>query len=254
MPTEPYADKFGARVEHSRFRSAHLPRTSWRLQREKATAQQNLADIACYDGAIAYLDQQVGQLLDELQRRGQLGNTLVIITADHGEEFGEHGHYGHVDSAYLTQLRVPLVLALPGAIPAGRAITVPVSLRDLPATVMETLNLKADFPGVSLTRHWREPGRKEGARKEGAPKEGAPLLSEINVAPILVRQYPAGGKAVITSLVYDRYHYLKNPDGREELYDFVNDPAETQNLVSSGSAGGAQPLSPILEPSNLTRE
>ena len=113
---------------HGRFNSVHILRTSWRLSREKTTSQQNQADIDCYDSAIAYLDEQIGRLLDELERRGRLKNTLVIITSDHGEAFGENGRFGHIDSAYLTQLRVPLLISMPGVIPARSVITEAVSL------------------------------------------------------------------------------------------------------------------------------
>ena len=49
----------------------------------------------CYDDCIAFLDDQLGRLLDELERQGLLDNTLVIITSDHGEAFGDHGIFGH---------------------------------------------------------------------------------------------------------------------------------------------------------------
>ena len=223
LPSAPFDEKFGAKIEHGRFRSVHLLRTSWRQQREESTPQARQADVDCYDGAIAYLDRQIGWLLDELERRGRLKDTLVIITSDHGEAFGENGHYGHIDSAYLTQLHVPLLISMPEVVPAGQAVTKAVSLRDLPATVMDVIGEASTFPGSSLARHWR------GA----AAKDAMPLLSEINIAPIRPREYAPGKKAVITSLVLDRYHYLMNPDGDEDLFDYVRDPSERNDLADS---------------------
>ena len=109
----------------------------------------------CYDDCIAYLDEQLGRLLGELERRGLLAETDVIITSDHGEAFGDHGIMGH--SLQRQPRRDPR--------PAGdhlrrtrrRARVVrPVSLRDLPATVVDRLGLAegSPFPGRSLAAYW----------------------------------------------------------------------------------------------------
>ena len=78
----------------------------------------------CYDDCIAFLDDQLGRLLDELRGQGLLDNTLVIITSDHGESFGDHGVFGHGTGLYLDQIAVPLVILSPDA-PAGRIVTTP---------------------------------------------------------------------------------------------------------------------------------
>jgi arylsulfatase A-like enzyme len=234
LPRAPFDEKFGAKIDHGRFRSVHTLRTSWRRNRERATPQQNQADIDCYDGAIAYLDEQIGRLLDALGGRGRLKNTLVIITSDHGEAFGENGHYGHIDSAYLTQLRVPLLISMPGLVPAGAVVEEAVSLRDLPATVTDLTRKTSVFPGSSVARYWRTSPAEEAPAEEAPAEEATPLLSEINIAPSRPREYSSGSKAIITSLVLDHYHYLRNPDGHEELYDYLNDPSERRDL--SGDA------------------
>ncbi len=102
----------------------------------------------CYDDCIAYLDDQLGQLLDELQGQGLLDNTVVIITSDHGESFGDHGVFLHANNVFLDEIAVPLVILSPDA-PASRVVAEPVSLRDLPATVVDQLGLSAGspFPG-----------------------------------------------------------------------------------------------------------
>src|SRR5262249_8714844 len=109
-----------------------------------------------YDNCIAFLDEQLGRLLGELRGQGLLDNTVVIITSDHGEAFGDHGHFGHGSSLHLDSTCVPLVILAPGA-PAGRVVDSPVSLRDLPATVVDQLGLRAGspFPGRSLAAYWR---------------------------------------------------------------------------------------------------
>src|SRR5262245_39260490 len=115
---------------------------------------------------------------------------------------------------------------MPDLIPAGSVITEAVSLRDLPATVMDVIGGASVFPGGSLARYWRTL----------PAKESTPLLSEVNIAPSHPHEYAPGTKAIITSLVFDRYHYLRNPDGRQELYDYLNDPSERRDLTSSAES------------------
>ncbi len=98
-----------------------------------------------YDDCIGYLDSQIGKLMDELESRGLLENTLVVITSDHGEELGEHGLFGHGRSLYSQEVHVPLVILAPGGSAAGRVVGEPVSLRDLPATFVDLLGHSPRF-------------------------------------------------------------------------------------------------------------
>ena len=92
-----------------------------------------------YDSSIAYLDEQLGRLFEELQERGLLENTLVIVTSDHGEHFLERGFAGHGMSLYRREIHVPLLIFPPSGDPDRRVVPEPVSLRDLPATIVEML-------------------------------------------------------------------------------------------------------------------
>ena len=127
--------------------------------RPKQNVPESEATLAsdAYDDCIGYLDSQIGKLMDELKSRGLLDNTLVVITSDHGEELGEHGLFGHGRSLYSQELHVPLVILVPGGSAAGRVVSEPVSLRDLPATFVDLLGYAQDspFPGKSLARYWQ---------------------------------------------------------------------------------------------------
>jgi len=106
-----------------------------------------------YDAAIAYLDRELDRLFAELARRGVLDRTIVVVTSDHGEQFGEHGLRGHANSLYLPVLEVPLMLRYPARVPAGRRVTQAVSLRDLPATILDLAGaggVAPLLPGTSL--------------------------------------------------------------------------------------------------------
>jgi arylsulfatase A-like enzyme len=218
LPPEPFDAMFGPNVPRRNPRHDHY--WNW-------TPSEVQAEMDAYDGAIAYLDNQVGQLFDQLEKRGLLDNTLVIITSDHGEEFYEHGIMDHGYSLYMPLLRVPLLISFPDRVPAGMRVKEPVTPRYLAATVMELLNLKneAGFPGVSLARFWDG-----GAAPDISVTE--PLLSELEFTPNLPESYPIS-KGDLKSLITEQYHYIKNGDGSEELYDYLNDALEQNNLSLS---------------------
>src|SRR5262249_8676817 len=144
----------------------------------------------CYDDCIAFLDQQLGRLLDELQRRGLLADTDVIITSDHGEAFGDHAIFGHAYSVNFDEVGVPLVILGPDA-PAGQAVQSPVSLRDLPATVVDRLGVAdgSPFSGRSLAAYW-------GLAPGQVPAEATtPAFSEqSNATAFQPRPGPGGGQ------------------------------------------------------------
>lgn len=168
-----------------------------------------LAELDAYDGAMAYLDDQIGLLFDELDRRGALDNTIVIISSDHGEELGEHGSWGHAYSLYAEIVHVPLILFGPG-VPAGIRIARPASTRSIALTIADLARLEdAPFRGVTLAQHWRSPSLPDSAYD--------PAYSEF-------------GK--YQSLYGDRYHYFEGiRDDLEHLFDFRSDPLDEFDLV-----------------------
>ncbi|MBC7789128.1 MAG: sulfatase [Anaerolineae bacterium] len=181
-----------------------------------------------YDQTIAALDHSIGQLLDSLDRRGVLDNTLVVITSDHGEEFGEHGRLGHGRKLYSQVLWVPLVIAGGKSVPREMTVTGAVSLRDIPATVMAIVSPEArsPFPGSSLSRFWTP----VDAERSNEP---VPVFSQGNFG---------------SSVALDRYHYIKHTDGSVELYDIMTDPEERTNIASTEEGISAiSRLRPLLE-------
>jgi arylsulfatase A-like enzyme len=105
-----------------------------------------------YDGEIVYADLHIGRLLRELGARGILDNAIVVFTADHGEEFWEHGHDEHGKSAYEEVLRVPFVISAPGRLPAGVHADDYVGLIDLTPTLLALAGIEvpADLQGLSF--------------------------------------------------------------------------------------------------------
>ena len=178
-----------------------------------------------YDGAIAYLDDQLNRLLVALQDRGVLDNTVVIVTSDHGEQFGEHGLFLHANSLYQPLLHVPLIIRFPPRVPTGR-IAARVSLRDLPATIIDLLSLEeTGLPGLSLARHWSPAPGVASGRADAAIAE----VRQASWAKQAMPWYPVA-KGDMASVTDDAYHYIRNGDGTEELYAMADDPEERHDL------------------------
>lgn len=212
-----------------------LLRSWWGLDKRRLDQRQVELARDSYDRCIAYLDAQIGRLHDELDRRGLLRDTIVVVTADHGEHLGEQRLFGHGVSLYSKELHVPLIVLGPdGVIPRGQVVRTPVSLRDLAATVADRSGVAPEtspFPGRSLARAW-----------SGAPARDAMtelVRSEVQAPP---EDDPNRGRSPVqrgpmTSLVAGTLHYIRNGDGREELYDLDSDSAEEHDLAAApGSA------------------
>jgi arylsulfatase A-like enzyme len=193
-----------------------------------------------YDGAIRYTDTQLDMLLRELARRRLLDNTIVIITADHGEHWGDHGRLSHGNTVYRQALQVPLVIRYPQRFPRGSVVLEPVSLRDLPATVLDLVGAPRQhlFPGASLASY------AEGSHGTVA-SAAAPRF-------ILSGNAPKGVEGQL-SLITGGMHYVRDPRTGEELYDFERDPGDSLNLAKTSAGRQALPrLRRLLD--SLTRE
>jgi arylsulfatase A-like enzyme len=183
-----------------------------------------------YENCLAYLDQRLGQLFDELQTRGVLDRTLVIVTADHGEGLGDHDLFDHGESLYRNEIRVPLLIVPPGRTQSPKIVRETVSLRDLPATIVELVGLGsgAPFPGRSLAYLWRDPSpRANSVGVDGAISE----LPKPNPYDPNRGRSPAH-RGPLTSLADGDFAYIRNEkDGTEELFNERDDPGELHNLV-----------------------
>jgi arylsulfatase A-like enzyme len=97
--------------------------------------------IALYDGEISYWDFYLGEMFKQLEASGVLDNSIVIITSDHGQMFGEHGKWVHRNSLYEEVLRVPLLISYPGTVTAGQVFTTPVNMMDITPTLLDMVDL-----------------------------------------------------------------------------------------------------------------
>jgi len=223
-----YMDAHGPYLVPPRFDEKFGPTSRRPLpsERRRWSREQIQVEVDAYDGAIAYVDHHLGRLLGELAGRGLLDGTVVVVVSDHGEQFGEHGLFDHGNSLYLPVLHVPLLVSFPPRIPLGRRVATPVTLRDLPATLFDLAGLlgPTPFPGHSLAIHW--------ARPAGAARSPSPLLSEVRRGINLNPWLPVM-RGDMHSLLDEGWHYIRNGDGQEELYNVDRDPDELRNLAGT---------------------
>ena len=225
---EPFEVRYGSNRHASLFD----------LRMEPLPPERIPALVDGYDSCLIYLDHQLGLLFDELEQRGVLKDTLVVITSDHGEMLGESGYVSHDYVVYRPVLEVPLLISLPSRIPANRRVARPVSLRNLPATIMDVLGLGdgSPFPTSSLAPLWGDDTSNTTAGAE-------PVFAEVLVRsakPLAWADWFPGWDAGLQSLIDNGHHYIRYlRDGKvhEEIYDFENDHDEQHDL--SGSEEGA---------------
>jgi arylsulfatase A-like enzyme len=196
-----------------------------------------------YDDCVADLDERLGELIDELQCRGVLERTWVIITADHGESFGEHpGVFLHGTTLYQTERHVPLVIIPPAGVGSPKVVTQPVSLRDIAATIVDASGFKAGspFPGSSLAQFWDASCR----TADSGQASTSPAFSEVVPENSLTSNPPGSNLQYwpVAALVDGDWTYARREgDLLELLFNLGQDAGELRNLA------GDPAMRPTLE-------
>jgi arylsulfatase A-like enzyme len=190
-------------------------------------------DVDQYDDGVKYVDDCIGQLIAALGKRGLDQNTLVVITADHGEMLGEHGLPFHGKSLYWDLIHVPLIFWYPGHIPAGVRVPDVTSTSFIPDTLSSWLPgaHAFAFPGHSLARLWDGSVHQPGTY---------PILAELSYNCFredLQRQrkfaVPTDLKGAMKSIITARWHLIRHKTFGDQLYDWSKDPLESQNLINT---------------------
>jgi arylsulfatase A-like enzyme len=166
------------------------------------SAQETAWQVDAYDAAIAYLDDRMGILFDQLKQQSLYDNSIIIITSDHGEAFGEHELYGHANSLYREVLEVPLFIRDPELSQEPERITRPVSLRNLAVTIVEMAQLQQSnkFPGSSLF----------------SPDNNEPILSEVSQNPYHPASHPVAHGDLL-SIFEDQWHMILTTKDQKQI-------------------------------------
>ena len=188
-----------------------------------------------YDGEIASVDRQIGRLVEALEKKGVLDDTILVFTSDHGESLGEHQEATHAIFIYESTQHVPLIFRYPRKLPAGKVYDGPARSVDIMPTILSLAGKK--------------PGETQGADLSEAFGGGA--------RPESVVQYSESfhpklmfGMAHLEGVRQDAWTYIRAP--RPELYDRRTDPAELRNLLEGGGSSAAKARARDLEAA-LTR-
>ncbi len=204
-----------------------------------------------------------------------LDSTLLIVVSDHGEGLGEHDLFDHGESLYRTEIGVPLLVVPPAHGEHPIVVEQTVSLRNLPATIVDLAGLSEDspFPGKSLAHLWRDDppqsaadvlnrlaGFREGEppgepiSQAARPEPRPPRITKAHLGDDVISELtspnPAnpnrgrspGARGPLISLAEDDFVYIRNQaDGTEELFNERDDPRELSNLIIFPS------MQPVLE-------
>jgi arylsulfatase A-like enzyme len=192
---------------------------------------------ALYDGQLRHVDDQVGEMLEDLKRRGLYDDTLIVVTADHGDAFYEHGFISHSTAPYEELVRVPLLVKLPRGRFGGAEVTRQVRLIDVYPTVVAAVGgtLERDaVAGCSLQSLIRQAARGGAAHADDGddgddPWDPACGLAVTEIAEGDPESPPTLGLRV-GGMKYIRF---ADPERRPELYDLKSDAGEKSDLAGS---------------------
>jgi arylsulfatase A-like enzyme len=174
--------------------------------------------VDAYDASALSLDHHLRLLFERLEQWQLLDRSLVVITSDHGESFGEHNDMGHCNNVYQPEVHVPLLVREPGQ-REGRRVREPVSLVD----VMPTLLARAKLPA---------PPGLQGTDLFGGPR-ALPLVASMGRYLDLARSHPRFYDRTHEALVRERWKLVRHSSGERELYDLDADPGELADQAAA---------------------
>ncbi len=184
-----------------------------------------------YDDGVKYVDDSIGSLISELGKRGLIGNTIVVITSDHGEGLWQHGLPTHGEALYREQIHVPLIFWYPGHVPAGQRVSANVTNAAIPATLMTLLDAgEKQFQGPALNALWEQAASatqwpsplSELAQDKYLPKQNQQPESKV----------PTAITGSMQTMIEGQWQIIEHTKYGLQLYDWKRDPGELQNLSS----------------------
>lgn len=246
-----YMDVHGPYLHHQGFsyydkvRAEMVWRKAYKGDPTRVTDRERRHLLSGYESEIRYLDQHIGTLFDVLEERDLWNNSLIIITADHGEEFGEHGQYGHMNLPYNTLIHVPLIIKPPlGYEGENSVIRQRVRLLDVMPTILGFLGtqlrpeVKNQLAGQSLLPLL------EGDNDEYEEND---IITEKFVPQSEDRFERIDPDRIQASIIRDNWKLMLDKlNGKREFYDLSNDFDEKNDLISTHKDTAIE-LTSILE-------
>ena len=231
-----YYDAHAPYISPERAKFSNLPNPGGLVNTDWTTAdiynsktpEQAQGEIDAYDGGIYYTDQQIDVLLKELESRGKLDNTIVVITSDHGELFGEHGLWEHHNSLYKPVIYVPLIVWYPKSAPQNMRIDTPVSNTFIPAMLLDMLGepRQTAFRGPPLSQLWADP-----AAAADFPDPIAEMAESSWVNP-----HHLSIRGDMVTVLSPEWQFIAHEFNGIELYNLNDDPDQENNLAGENPA------------------
>ncbi|NUM55114.1 MAG: sulfatase-like hydrolase/transferase [Candidatus Hydrogenedentes bacterium] len=217
-PHDPYMDRTQPGVGYARVRmGTDIDPVEWKEKLQSA-----------YIGEIEYCDKYIGDLIEGLKQRGLYDDSLIVFTADHGEEFHEHGGWWHGLSLYDEQIGVPLMFKLPKNQLAGAESKFLARHVDVGPTILQMAN--ADPKRIADAKMQGEPLFAKEISADFRDVSGGYIYSHLNFEGIELRAL----RTPLYKLIHSNENKRKFPP--VELYNVANDPGEQKNLAGSGDA------------------
>jgi arylsulfatase A-like enzyme len=214
---------------------AHNPLVHY-LSDSKLTDIENKALMALYDEEILYLDSKIGELLSHLKVLNLHNDSLIIITADHGEHFGEHDMYSHVASLYESILHIPLIIHYPDSSSLNHRIeNKMVQLIDITPTIIGTANIRGNNPYKYCGLDLNDCGTLNENRALFAQWEGRIPSFIAKHIEFLGNERINKISRKLVSIIKNGHKFITDTDNKEELYDLKSDHMEIHNLCEKKS-------------------
>jgi arylsulfatase A-like enzyme len=224
--TQPHSSKMDIFIEKSGKMASNI-NLFFKIIRNRIrlneTAVQYMVDR--YDGEIAFMDRQLGKLLEKFKEPG-LKNTLIVFTADHGESLGEHNYFfDHGDFLYENQIKVPLIISHP-KLPENQIVRNQVESVDIMPTIFDFIKVltEANMRGRSLLPLLYDEDEIDFERFAFSESD---ICQENSIRPCS----ETGIKGKLYSLRTGKWKYILDKNGQSELYNLLEDPLEMQNLI-----------------------
>jgi len=196
------------------------------LKKRTYTADELTHLNELYDAEILYVDYIIGRIIDELKMNGVWDNTIFIVTADHGENIGDHDHVDHMFSLYETTVAIPLIIHYPPLFPPNTKDYESAQIIDIFPTLLNIIGLDSENThGIDLL--------------DGEKRKARPVICEyyLPVQALWTFGKRKDSEALsiwkrrLRSIIYEDKKLILASDGKHEMYDLVTDPEELHNLI-----------------------
>lgn len=222
LPPEIFLEKFGKPVSKSQ---QYIYGQKRNMRPIPAFTPDEVEDLTLlHNACLAHVDSRIQEVLEELKRQGIYDNSLIVITADHGEAFFEHGDLGHHALLYDENIRIPLLIKYPGGLGAGTTCERIVRQIDIAPTIVDVADIRHPQTHIGTSLYPGAAGKGDAPSREHAIAFTAARFSPENVSRLNFKQFQI-------ALRTKNWKLIVHGDREDELYRLDQDPGEQNDLL-----------------------